>query len=371
MAKQKRHRGYLRTTFTLNGKRHYVYGKTQKELLENEIKKREEIEKGIKDLYNPTLNDYYEHFTEIRRREIKESTIRAQRIQYNVIANAEITKGVLFGNMRIKDITRRNIEDIRQKLLDTGKTPQYLNNCFAHLNHVFNSATIDETIIKNPCKALKQLKRDKPLIKENKHRALTEQETKLFFKEAEKRHSYYINDFLLMVNSGIRVGEMAALYYSDIDKKKGFIYIRHTITRNEEGGYIIGDSAKTKSGIRDIPLTNQLYDIIKEQVKLNRMLFGLEVDGILFRSYEGEILREYTLNREIKRICKAAGIELFTCHAFRNTFATRFIEQRPQDYKILSEIMGHKDIGITLNLYTHVMTENKIKAMQGIEIKTS
>ena len=91
----------------------------------------------------------------------------------------------------------------------------------------------------------------------------------------------------------------------------------------------------------------------------------------MFKSAEGHILREYTLNREIKRICKAAGIEEFTCHAFRNTFATRFIEQRPQDYKILSEILGHKDVSITLNLYTHVMTDKKVEAMQELMIKTS
>ena len=79
-------------------------------------------------------------------------------------------------------------------------------------------------------------------------------------------------------------------------------------------------------------------------------------------------MREYTLNREIKRICQSAGIEVFTCHAFRNTFATRFIEQRPQDYKILSELLGHKDVSITLNLYTHVMVDNKVEAMKNISI---
>ena len=101
------------------------------------------------------------------------------------------------------------------------------------------------------------------------------------------------------------------------------------------------------------------------------MLFGLGWTGTLFKSAEGELLREYTVNREIKRICKQAEIEKFTCHGFRVTFATRFIEQRPQDYKILSEIMGHKDISITLNLYTRVMTESKITAMNEIKIKTS
>ena len=90
---------------------------------------------------------------------------------------------------------------------------------------------------------------------------------------------------------------------------------------------------------------------------------------MIFRSVEGNILRDYTVEREIKRICKAAGVEYFTCHAFRNTYATRFMEQRPEDFKILSEILGHKDVSITLNLYTHVMTENKVKAMNNVVIK--
>ena len=76
----------------------------------------------------------------------------------------------------------------------------------------------------------------------------------------------------------------------------------------------------------------------------------------------------YQVNREIKRICKRIGIEKFTCHAFRATFATRFIEQRPQDYKVLSEILGHSNIKITLNLYTHVMKDRKIAAMNAVEI---
>lgn len=371
MAKKRKTNGYLKQSFTFEGKRIYVRGKTPKELAEKLLKKREELENGVQDLYNPTLNAYYEHFTDIRRTEIKESTLRSQRIQFEVVAGVLLANGIKIGDMRIKTITRRNIEDARQILLNNGKTPQYINNCFAHVNHVFNKAVLDDTIDKNPCKALTPLKRIAPLVADTKHRALTEQETKRFFEVAAERNSYYINAFLVMIKSGLRIGELTALYRSDIDHKNGFIHVRRTIARNEVGGYIVGDNAKTKSGMRDIPLTDEVFNIIKEQESLNRMIFGLEINGLLFKSAEGHILREYTLNREIKRICKAAGIEEFTCHAFRNTFATRFIEQRPQDYKILSEILGHKDVSITLNLYTHVMTDKKVEAMQEIMIKTS
>lgn len=366
---KKRADGLYATQFRYNGKRYTVYSKDRNSLDIAKAKKLKELEEGTQNYINPTLNDYYKEFTDIRRHEVKASTIRAQDIQFRAIADTEISKGVIFGNMRLKEITRRDIEKVRETMLQSGKTPQYLNNCFAHLNHVFNAAVLDGTIEKNPCKALKQLKRDAPLIGENKHRALSEKETENFFSCAANRKSYYYNDFEFMIKTGLRVGELAALYPIDIDRKDGFIHVRRTIVRNEIGGYEVGEDAKTESGVRDIPLTDELYHIILEQRKLNMMLFG-DSTGLLFRSTEGNILREYQANREIKRICAAAEIEKFTCHAFRNTFATRFIEQRPQDYKILSEIMGHKDVSITLNLYTHVMRENKVLAMNEISIKT-
>jgi integrase len=370
MARQKKNsRGYYRKTFTYEGKRYVVYGKDQKELSEKVTSKRRELEEGAVNQINPTINKYYEYFTELRLKEQKGATIRAQKYQYKNIAEVEMRKGVKFGDMRIKDITRKDIETARQTLLESGKTPENLNICFAHLNHVFESAVMDDTIQKNPCKALKRLKRESAPISENKHRALSEEESVSFLKVSEDRNSFYHNVFKLMLLTGMRVGEVGALYLTDIDSD--FIHVRRSITRDEIGAYEVGEDTKTYSGKRDIPLTPEIRKTIKDQKELNNMIFGLGWTGTLFKSSEGQLLREYTVNREIKRVCKEAEIEKFTCHGFRVTFATRFIEQRPQDFKILSEIMGHKDISITLNLYTRVMTENKVLAMNALKIKTS
>ena len=369
MAKEKRYKDkYIRRRFTINHKQYEVYAKDNTEIAEKILKKRQELEQGELQLHNPLLNDYYDHFTDIRRNEVAENTIRAQSIQYRLIAGVMMVNGRTFGEIRIKDITRRDIETARQILLDNGKTPQHLNIAFSHLNHVLNCAVMDDTLEKNPCKALKRLKRiDKP-INETKHRALSVEETIKFFECAKQRNSVYLNDFTLMLQTGLRLGELSALYITDIDVKQGFIHVRRTITRDEVGNYVIGETAKTKTGVRDIPLTDDIIETIKAQEQLNRMLYGLNWTGLLFKSAEGETLRDTLINREIERICKQADIPYFTCHAFRNTFATRFIEQRPQDYKILSEILGHKDISITLNLYTHVMTENKVSAMNDIKV---
>lgn len=368
---KKRKDGYLTSSFMCEGKRYWVYAKSKQELFEKETEKRKEIKEGLSKIYNPSLEDYYDQLLNIRRRELKESTIRAQVSQFNNMASVKLSKGVEFGKMPIKDITTRNVEQVRTILHEQGKTAENLNICFAHLKHVFACAVLDETIDKNPCKALKPLKRDTPVISDNRHRSLTVEETKLFFSKSAERNSFYHNAFLLLIKTGMRLGELTALNPFDIDRRNGFIHIRRTISRNEAGGYYISENAKTKSGERDIPLTDEIYNIIRDQEKINRMVYPVDENGLLFKSFEGDILKEYTLNREIKRICKEAGIEYFTCHGFRNTFATRFIEQRPQDYKILSEILGHKDVSITLNLYTHVMTDNKINAMKELDIKTS
>ena len=284
--------GYYRKTFTFNNKRYEVKAQTKEELEEKIRKKKEELEKGQQDLYNPTLNAYYKLFTSVRRSQVTECTLRSQKHQYELVAGVIMANDYSFGEMRIKDITRRDIEYTRQALLDQGKTPANLNICFKHLNHVFNNAVLDDTLIKNPCKALKQLKVNSAPIGNTKHRGLSEEETRRFFEVAEERNSYYINTFKLMIKTGMRLGEVCALYKTDFDKAKGFIHVRRTITRDEVGGYIVGDNTKTVKGNRDIPLTSDLIQIVKDQEELNRMIFGFDWSGLLFKSDDCGILRE-------------------------------------------------------------------------------
>ncbi len=370
---KKRADGRFRASFTYQGKAYYVYSRNRAELETLKAAKLKELEENKENYENPTLNDYYEHFTQVRCREVRGNTIRAQKKEFHSIAETEIRKGVLFGQLRIRDIKRRDIENVREIMLKNGKTPENLNICFAHLNHVLNTAVLDETILVNPCRQLKRLTRTGTPVTDNKtgkHRALTEEETDKFFVTAEEKKSYYINVFKILILTGMRIGEVSALYPTDIDHQNHIIHVRRTVTRNEFGIYEIGENPKTASGVRDIPLTEEVFSIIQEQNIFNRLIFGNDYSGLIFPSAEKEILRQYTVNREIKRICEKAGIIPFTCHALRATFATRFIEQRPGDYKILSEILGHKNVGITLNLYTHVMADKKVAAMNAVNIKT-
>lgn len=368
MAKKQTTARRLKSSFMFNGKRYYVQGHTLPELKENEHKKRLELEQGALDHENPTLNRYYERFTDHRRSKVKESTIRCQSFQFRNCADVIIDKtGRTLGEIRIQDIKPYDIQAVQAALEKSDRTTETVNNCMAHLSHVFNAAVRDETITRNPCRCIERIKRTEPPARETIHRALSKEETAVFLEAA--KDSYYINAFRLMLQTGIRVGELAALNAFDIDSKN-LLHINKTVAKNEIGGHIIGDTPKTDAGNRIIPLTEQALQTIKAQKKLNRIVFNGKTQTVetLFKSPEGTLLREYQINREIKRICKSIGIEQFSSHAFRATFATRFIEQRPQDYKVLSELLGHSNIKITLNLYTHVMKENKIIAMNAVQI---
>lgn len=363
---KKRKDGLQQACFRVDGKRYVVYGRTAKELAEKKQKKMQEIAAGIEKHYNPTLNQYYQTFTENRKKKVKPATLRTQAKHFNACAVVPVgANGKLFGEVKIRDIKKTDCQTVQHALAETSSS-RTVNDRIAHLKHVFKAAVEDETISKNPCASLEPLRRTEPAARETKHRALSKKETADFFEAAAE--SYYLNAYKLMVQTGMRIGEVGALRMCDIDSK--VIHVTRTITRDEMNGYIIGDTPKTDTSNRDIPLNDAIRETIRNQKELNREVFGnvLQIDGLLFRSAEGCIIRECTVNNAVKRICKAADIEFFTCHAFRATFATRFIEQRPQDYKVLSEILGHANTKITLDLYTHVMKDTKKNAMESIEI---
>lgn len=360
---KKRADGRLQKSFTYNGKRYYVYGYSKQELDEKEYLKRQELEAGLDRRENPTLKQYYEAWTEARRDSVREATLHAQASWFKVAAEIRIdSAGKNLEDMKIADITVDDIRESQKKLREGGRrSAQTINDIIAHLSHVFKTAVNERKIDYNPCTLVRPLKRTEERARDTKHRALTREETRAFFDAAAG--SYYYNVFLFAINTGMRCGEIGALYATDI--KDGMIHVERTLTRLETGGYEIGDSAKTEKGRRLIPVNDTINRIIEEQKRFNRMVRGEKVTvmhELLFTAPEGKYLLSEVLGREMKRICKAAGLKPFTMHAFRSTFATRAIEQGVNP-RTVQELLGHTDFSITMNLYGHVLDNTKQEAM--------
>lgn len=166
----------------------------------------------------------------------------------------------------------------------------------------------------------------------------------------------------ICLSAGIRIGEICALTWDDIDTENGIIYIRKTIQRIYivENGYrhteLILDTPKTKNSIRDIPMNKDLLKMLKPIKKIvNNTFFVLTND---IKPTEPRTYRNY-----YKKLLLGLGIPELKFHGLRHSFATRCIESNC-DYKTVSVILGHSNISTTLNLYVHPNMDQKKKCIE-------
>lgn len=161
--------------------------------------------------------------------------------------------------------------------------------------------------------------------------------------------------------SGMRIGEICALTWEDIDTDNGIINVRRTIQRIytiEEGirkTELILDTPKTKNSIREIPMSRDLLKMLKPIKKIvNNSFFVLTNES---KPTEPRTYRAY-----YKNLMKELDIPELKFHGLRHSFATRCIESKC-DYKTVSVLLGHSNISTTLNLYVHPNLEQKKKAI--------
>lgn len=161
--------------------------------------------------------------------------------------------------------------------------------------------------------------------------------------------------------SGMRIGEICALTWEDIDTDNGIINIRKTIQRIYviEGGErrteLLIDTPKTKNSIREIPISRDLLRMLKPFKKIvNPAFFVLTNDS---KPTEPRTYRSY-----YKNLMRSLEIPDIKFHGLRHSFATRCIESKC-DYKTVSVLLGHSNISTTLNLYVHPNLEQKKKAI--------
>lgn len=165
----------------------------------------------------------------------------------------------------------------------------------------------------------------------------------------------------ICLSSGIRIGEICALTWEDIDTDNGIINVSKTIQRIyvvEDGlrkTELILDTPKTKNSIREIPMSRDLLKMLKPFKKIvNPSFFVLTNDA---KPTEPRTYRAY-----YKNLMKSLNMPELKFHGLRHSFATRCIESNC-DYKTVSVLLGHSNITTTLNLYVHPNLEQKKKAI--------
>lgn len=184
---------------------------------------------------------------------------------------------------------------------------------------------------------------------------------KKIMNDAQEHFTFKNLGIYICLSAGIRIGEICALTWEDINTDTGIISIRKTIQRiyivedKKRHTELILDTPKTKNSIREIPMSRNLQKMLKPIKKVvNESFYVLTNEA---KPTEPRTYRNY-----YKKLMKELDIPDLKFHGLRHSFATRCIESNC-DYKTVSVILGHSNISTTLNLYVHPNMEQKKKCI--------
>ena len=359
-----------------------ISAKTLDELREKEAEALKDRADGIRSSgRRDTLNDWFKVW-EQSKAGLKSNTASNYVYMYGLLVRDTL------GRRRIIDIKNHDIRLFYKQLLErptrSGKpmavrTIEVIQNV---LHQVFDLAYKADIIRRNPTDgALAEIKRASGPAQ--KREALTPEEQARFLSCIRGTKWEPVFGFLL--ETGLRIGEAAGLTWDDIDEAAGVIHIRRTMIYYPEraGGKCTTriNTPKTEAGTREIPFNSEiqrLLDLQRERGYVCRETVD-GISGFIFGTRQGSPVNQNSLNRAIKRIIAAANEEAtdaaqraseapplpmlpaFSCHVLRHTYATNAI-RAGVDLPSLMGIMGHRDMRITLEIYTSIQRDMKREA---------
>lgn len=305
-----------------------------------------------------TVDAWFEYWiNEIKGNNVRPNTVRNYKERY-----AKNIKAYL-GKMLLCDVKPLHCQNVLNQMAKENYRNSTIVQTSITMFGLFSSALENDMIIKNPVTKTVKCTSGK---ESKEKRVLTVDEQKLFLDTVKGTSNY--NQYAFLLQTGLRIGELIGLKWSDIDFKKNVVHIRRTMEyRHSVGEWRTGEP-KSKAGYREVPLTQEAIRILKNQQEKNSKLkvVSLKFADSVFLSRNGEPTKNSAYDTKIYYYCKKAGIENFSVHTLRHTFATRCIEagMRP---KTLQEILGHSNLSITMNLYVHVTEDEKEKEMKKFE----
>ena len=247
------------------------------------------------------------------------------------------------------------------------------------------SALMNDHIAKHPMNGVRYTK---PVRAASDIKFLTVAEQEKFLETAKRSHNYY--QYALILETGLRTGEMIGLTWDAIDWENKTLTVNKTLEYRHDRGYWRAGPPKTQQSYRTIPLTAKAYEILervsygkqfrKESETLSQVLEYIDritgktsrlvMRDLVFVNWRtGEPAKNSSYDTHLYKLCDEAEIKRFCMHALRHTYATRAIESGMQP-KILQKLLGHASIKTTMDRYVHVTDESMLKAVQQFETKT-
>lgn len=375
-----------------DGKRHSVYAKTLKELREKEEQIQHDLYDGIRvEDKNVTINDLYEMW-KIDKKGLKSST----RGNYFYMYEHYVMND--FGKRKVQTVKKFEVRRFYNKLHEDEDRPLAFNTLdIIHnvLYQIFELAVEDNYIRTNPTeKTLEACKKAHEYEAPKRHAlTITEQTAFIEFIRDTPQYRHWLPLFTVFLGTGCRVSEIVGLRWKDVNMKENYISINHGISyyqRETNECYFAVSTPKTKAGTRIIPMLKEVKQALLDEKSFQKecgIKCEVSYDGytdFIFLNRFGNVHNPQTINRAIKRIIFAYNkqefdkaekenrepllLPNFSCHNLRHTFATRYCENET-NLKVIQEILGHKDIATTMEVYVEATKEKKLQSFTELEGK--
>lgn len=284
----------------------------------------------------------------------------------------------------IGDILLKDLKPMHTKKVLTAMSDAYsgstIRQTYITMGTMLKAAKMNGMIDKHPMDGVRY---NKPVKAVDDIRCLTVEEQRKFIAVARRSHNY--NQYALILETGLRTGELVGLTWDAIDFEKRTLTVNKSLEYRHSTGAWKAGPPKTETSYRTIPLTDKAYEILMDEKGMapyrkrdmsvlsqklpyidrrtgkNKVLSMNDLVFINFRT--GGPSKNSSYDTHLYKLCDEAQIKRISMHSLRHTYATRAVEGGMQP-KVLQKLLGHASIKTTMDRYVHVTDDSLVQAVR-------